>query len=297
MPGLIEEIQKDAIDPKVSISTLLRKVKVAASKLHLPPTERWVEQELNGYTEPPLPSYRELAGHPKAFNPYRGWIPIIFEQNDLNEMISTCKVSQSVASLEALVENNKTNVLQFPFTPGQIMEINRLIGHEFGTMAIHLSTSQVHGLLDAVRNLVLEWALKLDRAGVRGDGFSFNKEERRVAESSATTFNIGSIGSMIGNLGSHISSGAVSTSGITANQLQGLAEQLSLHVEALKAAGADAELLDKSLSVISKQSMSNNPQQPEIRNALADLRNALSGAAGNLIASGAIALIARMLGG
>jgi hypothetical protein len=264
MPGLIEEIQKDAIDPKVSISTLLRKVKVAASKLHLPPTERWVEQELNGYTEPPLPSYRELAGHPKAFNPYRGWIPIIFEQSDLNEMISTCKVSQSVASLEALVENNKTNVLQFQFTPGQIMEINRLIGHEFGTMAIHLSTSQVHGLL---------------------------------AESSATTFNIGSIGSMIGNLGSHISSGAVSTSGITANQLQGLAEQLSLHVEALKATGADAELLDKSLSVISKQSMSNNPQQPEIRNALADLRNALSGAAGNLIASGAIALIARMLGG
>ena len=37
MSGLIEGIQRDALDHSVPISSLLRKVKAAASKLNLPP--------------------------------------------------------------------------------------------------------------------------------------------------------------------------------------------------------------------------------------------------------------------
>lgn len=296
MAGLTEEIQRDAFDHNVPISTLLRKVKAAASKLDLPPIEKWVEQELNGYSEPP-PAYRELTGKPKALNPYRGWIPIIFEQEEFNELISSCSVRESVASLEALIEKNTASFVQFPFTPGQIIEINRLIDQEFGTMAIHLSVTQIHGLLNCVRNLVLEWALKLERAGIHGDGMSFNREEKQLAKSPTTTFNIGSIGSMVGNLGSQNSSGDISASMISANQLQNLAEQIVPHLEALKASGADAKLLDKSLLEISTQSSLSVPDQSKARGALTDLRNALSGAAGNLIASGAITVISKMLGG
>jgi hypothetical protein len=296
MPGLIEEIQRDAFDQKIPVSALLRKVKAAASKLNLPPTQKWVEQELNGYKEAP-PEYRELYGKPKAFNPYNGWIPIIFDDQRMNESLAACSVRQSIASIEALLEQNETSHVNFPMPPGMILELNKMLDVRFGTMAVHLSTSQIHGLLDAVRNLVLEWALKLERAGISGEGMSFNKDEKQLASAASTTFNIGTIGSMVGNLGSQNSSGAISVSYIAVNEIEDVVEQLTPHVAALKAAGADAKLLDTSLAGIAKQTISANPDQSILRGMLTDLRNALSGAAGSLIASGAITMIARILGG
>jgi hypothetical protein len=297
MSGLIEEIQRDAFDQSVPVSVLLRKVKAAASKLSLPPTERWVHQELEGYLQGDLPPYRELRGSPKALNPYQGWIPILFQEKEINHMLSTCPVRQSIASLEALVAGNETNHVQFPIPPDMVIHINSLMDVRFGTMAVHIPTSGIHGLLDAVRNLVLEWALTLERAGIHGAGMSFNREEKQLAKDSSTTINIGSIGSMVGNLGSNNRSGNISASDISIEQLREISDQLKPHVTAIKAAGADAQLLDKSLADITAQCKSGNPGQSKMRGALTDLRNALSGATGSLIASGAITFITKLLGG
>jgi hypothetical protein len=297
MAGLIEEIQRDAFDQKIRISVLLRKVKAAASKLNLPPTEDWVEQELNGYRGgSKLPDYRVLQWSPKALNPYRGWIPIILGNQELDNTISTCQVGQSIASLESLLENNETSFVQFPFPSQMVVQLNNLMDVQFGTMAVHISTSQLDGLLDAVRNAVLEWALKLERAGITGDGMSFNPKEKQIAAAS-NTFNIGSIGSMVGNLGSNNSSGDINASHIAVDEVRQLVDQLTPHVSSLKAAGADAKLLESSLGELEKQMQSASSDNSKIKGALSDLRNALSGAAGSLIASGALALIAKIFGG
>src|SRR5260221_1418032 len=126
MPRLIEELQRDTLDPKSSISGLLRKVKVAASKLNLPPTEQWVDHELNGYDGAGVPQYRDLIGTPKALNPRQGWIPIIFGNKELDEELASCSVRESVASLESLIERSDGSFVQFPIPPGLIMEINNL---------------------------------------------------------------------------------------------------------------------------------------------------------------------------
>ena len=49
--GLIEEIQREALDASVSVGGLLRKVKLAAAKLRLAKVEQWVDSELKGYGE------------------------------------------------------------------------------------------------------------------------------------------------------------------------------------------------------------------------------------------------------
>jgi hypothetical protein len=49
--GLVEEIQKAAIDPNAKVSTLLRQVKLAAVKLKLDSVADWVEGELTGHRE------------------------------------------------------------------------------------------------------------------------------------------------------------------------------------------------------------------------------------------------------
>lgn len=45
MSGIIEQIQRDALDPNFPVSALLRKVKLAAAKLKLPKVEDWVDSE------------------------------------------------------------------------------------------------------------------------------------------------------------------------------------------------------------------------------------------------------------
>jgi hypothetical protein len=57
MPTIVEQIQRDALDTTIPVSTLLRRVKLAAAKLGIPSVESWVDAELNGYTAS-VPDYR-----------------------------------------------------------------------------------------------------------------------------------------------------------------------------------------------------------------------------------------------
>src|SRR5258708_22437234 len=72
--GLVLEIQRDALDKDVPVTTLLRKVRLAAAKLQLTNVEDWVHHEFNGYTGE-LPAYRKTRGTPTALNPYPGRRP------------------------------------------------------------------------------------------------------------------------------------------------------------------------------------------------------------------------------
>ncbi|MGO8499677.1 hypothetical protein ACC785_38250, partial [Rhizobium ruizarguesonis] len=58
-----------------------------------------------------------------------------------------------------------------------------------------LSTTQLQGVVEAVRNAILYWALSLERAGIKGEGFSFDTTERTKALTGSITYNINSIGS------------------------------------------------------------------------------------------------------
>ena len=64
-------------------------------------------------------------------------------------------------------------------------------------VSLFLSVSSVHGILDAVRNSLLDWTLKLETAGVTGDGLVFSAEEKHQAIPVTQNFfaqNIGHIG-------------------------------------------------------------------------------------------------------
>lgn len=51
MPSLVEQLQRDAADPNISVGTLLRRAKISAKKLGLKKVEAWIEHELSGYTD------------------------------------------------------------------------------------------------------------------------------------------------------------------------------------------------------------------------------------------------------
>jgi hypothetical protein len=77
MASLIEDIQLGALDPASSISSLLRKMKFAASKLDIPNLESWVDQELDGYLErDDGPKYRKLRGQVRLRDVFGRWQPL-----------------------------------------------------------------------------------------------------------------------------------------------------------------------------------------------------------------------------
>lgn len=190
MPGLTEQLQADALDPKYPVSDLLRKMKVAAVKLRLPAVEDWVTSELNGY-EVPVPAYRELTGVPKALEPRMGrWIQIVAPA-DMMETISTMPLPSPLATIEDLLANAKGPDFVVAYPPQVVEALCRLAGMQLGTMGLHVPRNAYAAVLDRVRTLVLEWALELEQRGIMGEGLSFNDDERRRA--AAAPINIGSV--------------------------------------------------------------------------------------------------------
>jgi hypothetical protein len=177
VPSLIEQIQRDALNPNVRVSDLLRRVKLAATKLGLGVVEDWVENELNGYGDHSVPEYRIVQGRPMIRNPYAGWQPICGSV----EGISTRRIGQSVASLEELVSKPDGGGF-IPYSDAVMERLNELNETEGWLGGLEVTRPALVTILDRVRNLVLDWALKMEQAGVIGTEFDFNVTEKAKAQ-------------------------------------------------------------------------------------------------------------------
>jgi hypothetical protein len=289
---IIEQIQRDALDRSVRVSDLLRRVKLAATKLGLGRVEDWVEMELNGYNGFPVPEYRIVYGRPIARNPYTGWEPI----GGSTKNLSVRHIVQSIASLEELANAPEGASITFPFSDEVVQKLNDLNGVAGWLAVLEVDRSTVVSILDRVRTLILDWALQLEQAGVQGTEFSFNAADKAKAQGAIMTINIGSIGSFAGNLGVDNTAGDISVREINLNQVRELTDQLKENERVLTDAGADGPTLKARLDELQAELRKAKPATLVLRGLLVDVRNAVAGAAGNLMASGAIALINQLLG-
>lgn len=201
MATLVEQLQQEALDPKVAVPHLLRRVKLIAAKLNLAAPAEWVDHELNGYPGE-VPAYRRVSGAPKAHNPYNGWIPIDGSV-EMMEAIRSRAVNQSISSLQALVDDTKSGgTLFFQFSPQQVEILSRGMPVSFPQMGLHVDRSTLVSILDSVRSKVLDWAIDLEREGILGTDVGFSPDEAKRAR--AVTIQIGSFN---GNLSTGDASG------------------------------------------------------------------------------------------
>ena len=81
MKEIVLELQEEALSSDIDILSLLRKAYLIARKLSLSDFSEWLNFEMNGYpTTCDVPDYRIAYGEIKAWNPYHGWIPVIFDK-------------------------------------------------------------------------------------------------------------------------------------------------------------------------------------------------------------------------
>ena len=179
MGGIVIDLEKEALDEKVSVESLLRKAYLVARKLKLEDFEEWINNEQNGYKRE-VPEYRMISGNYKAWNPYRGWMPVILTP-EMGKVMSTIPLHQSVSALTETYTSHEGGV-QFTLNA----EINDLLNKTtdgFDTQfAFDTSRSEIYRILSTVRNKILEWALLLEEHGIVGEGMTFTDEEKQKAQ-------------------------------------------------------------------------------------------------------------------
>ncbi len=193
--ALVLELQKEALGSNVRVSDLLRRALLTARKLGVDDMRRWAESELNGYDSPEaIPKYRRVRGEIRAFNPHRGYIPVMVADAHVREQLTVRPCLQSVAELEDLqvAATGPDTKLVMQLSPAIAMD---MLGAEIRggihPPAVHIPAAAITRILDVVRSTVLNWALDLEERGVLGEGATFTSDERKAAE--RTTYSVTNI--------------------------------------------------------------------------------------------------------
>jgi len=175
------------LDSSVALSDLLREAFAVAKKLNAKDFYEWIMLEQNGYGEHKVPDYRKLCGELKAFNPYKGYIPVILPTVELTDMVSNQTIICSVIELESAIEMAKNKgefYLMMTVPAGFERELNDQHGNQiYMKLCVHIPIPQYIRILDSVRNKILDWAIELENNNVLGYDLIFSPEEK---ESSLT---------------------------------------------------------------------------------------------------------------
>jgi hypothetical protein len=159
---------------------------------------------------------------------------------------------------------------------------------------VEFSSSKGVGVLDAVRTAILDWAIEMENAGVHGEGLSFSSTEQQKAQAASTVFNIGTIGSVTGNLGVGNISGDITHSALNIDQVRNLVTQIKSHTASLTNEGVDGAALESVLATVDKHLKAEKPAL--LKSALSELQKVVGKATGGIVAQGVLALLHQILG-
>lgn len=185
------ELQRKALSTDISVSNLLRTAYVVARKLKIESFEQWIDSELNGYIRKETPEYRNTRPGIVAFNPYRGYMPVHFPEMDY-------PIRNSVPELESLLENSKkgTVISKLSYEQQRLMMEHTGVEYEF---SFEIPMNILKSVLETVRNLILDWSLKLEETGIVGEELSFSLEEVEKAKDESVS-NVNNFITIYGNM-------------------------------------------------------------------------------------------------
>ncbi|WP_215755431.1 hypothetical protein [Acetobacter sp. P5B1] len=297
MPSLVHELEQDTYSDTAHLSNMLRKAKAIAAKLQLQQPMEWVDAELNGYKDLPVPDYRKVRGTVKFLNPYHGWQQLIIEDYETEQLVCTRPIYNSVKEIEHLIESEGT--LSISLTGRHTQLLCNMANMPTMPMSIFFSKNAFVSILDEVRNKVLDWSLSLQAAGIKGEGMSFLPEEKaKVSENSGHTYNIGAIGSFAGNLGGQIGGDVTASSTQHVHQelekVAALISQLRIYQDQMGLDTQKQAAVNHYLDELEKEQRKAEPQPHIIIGLLSSIKSVAEEVATNLVASGVISAISNI---
>lgn len=298
MMPLVLQLQQDALNREVPVTDLLRKALVVARKLKLPEFESWIRRELEGYQpDAEFPPYRKMRGQVRGWNPFHGWLPVHIQNAEHAERIMTRPTPQPIAEIEDLLADQKTGELQMPFDPDAEMVFQRAT-QEVTSFVTLISRSALAGILNAVRNTILNWTLELEAKDVVGEGLSFTAAELKAAAGSGSVNNY-FMGPVQTAQIQHSSPYAIQVAAppLDLAELRRFLESWQAQVPGLGLEANDRASVAAEVATIEAALTSPTPRQSVIRECLESMRRVLEGAAGNVAGPLILQQLIQLLGG
>ena len=288
MKSIVLELRHDALNRDISITDLLRKSYVVAKKLKIKTLEKWLQNELEGYDEQSeIPKYRVITGEVKAWDPSHGWQPIYFEETEIAEAVLKRDNNQRIAEIENLLSTvtEKGISLHMPFAPKQQNTICKAIGYKTQVTLMTTKSGLVR-ILDAVRNIVLNWTLQLEEDGILGEGMSFSENEKTQVEK--LSYNVNNFyGEVTGSQIQQSSVDSSQTQKMQAIDKNNINEFISRLKEEFKRIELGDDLFQEivaEISTVEAQIVSPRPKKGIIKESLRSIKHILEGASGGAIA-------------
>lgn len=213
---LLQDIVEGASGTEVSVSTLLRKVKVLAARTGTTASlGQWVDQELNGYNRSDaVPSYR--GPHPTLvlgdfYGAFGAGVknfqipPSSFPSDMRDGPLFNVTFSYPLAEIEDLAEHDDAR-LAWPadgiayYNHGVHRgEIQRIVREDMALAQVvrPVSRSLLTGIIDAVRNRVLDLALEIESVAPDAGEPGATEETKRGAQQVVHNYNFHGAGTNI----------------------------------------------------------------------------------------------------
>ena len=172
--SLVAQLQKEVVDSGVPISDTLRKAKILASQLKNKEFKGWIDAELKGYDNVDnLPDYRKVA--PVNLGTFSGPfgnivknvpIPVSLLPDGIREFAESSLFTRGIKELEASASQAaKKEGHRFSWPPEVVIIARDHVPMSDGSMLVEawqpISQSQLDGILDQVRNRLLDFLLEL----------------------------------------------------------------------------------------------------------------------------------------
>jgi len=180
--SLVNELQEVA--ESQDILTVLRKAKRVCGKLNRNDILDWIKSEMEGY-EGEVPKYRQVEcllyfhgeGIPAGWGFVKsGMFPVHnFPSISLPVRCSLVSFHEAVTSKQQLYLPTSQEIKNVLVSNLSYEELQRTM------LYMHVPDVEVKRILQAVRDVVLDWAIKLEQEGVLGEGHSFTDDEKEKA--------------------------------------------------------------------------------------------------------------------
>ena len=171
--SLLSDILESAVDANVDLPTLLRKCKLLAARVRNEDFAEWVDHELNGYpSEDDLPSYRILRvqSYGDFYGPFGSGlrsapIPETSLRPEHRKYATTQFLTEGVSGLQAMAQSEQSDSnIQLTWHPNLVAVAGSEIYRDYTCLRAwtSFSSSVLVGILDLVRNRVLDFTIKLE---------------------------------------------------------------------------------------------------------------------------------------
>lgn len=289
MESIVLELQREAMDSNSNISNLLRKSLVIARKLKVKEFEEWVTLELNGYSRikrEDIPKYRRINAQLEGILPYSNWIPIEFESDEITKLVTQPEVNSTITEIDSL-SKDESQFLIWKLTTNKKMIISEWVQEEVEDFRLIFPKQQFKTIVNTVRNIILEWTIRLEEDGILGEGILFSDKEKQEANKHNYTVN-----NFYGNTsGVQIQQHTQNSSQTQINEvdlekIESFISTLQQNISNIELDNSSKRNIEKEIEKISKQLGSSKPKASVLRESMSTIRNVLEGVTGSLIASG-----------